>query len=123
MATTRAVKAVQATEAAADRTLRAVAAASDMRRTATDLRKAGASYSQIAKQVGYATTTAAHKAVGTVLADNGKEPTAEVVRMELERLDAMLLGLWAQARSGHLGAVDRVLKIMERRAAYLGLDG
>ena len=33
-----------------------------------------------------------------------------------------MLGVWKQAKDGHLGAIDRVLKIQERRAKLLGLD-
>lgn len=47
---------------------------------------------------------------------------AELVRLELERLDRMLLAIWQQVVSGHLGAVDRGLRISERRAKMLGLD-
>ena len=43
-------------------------------------------------------------------------------RMELERLSMMGAGIWAQATSGDFNAIDRYLKIMERRAKYLGLD-
>ena len=34
----------------------------------------------------------------------------------------MLQGLWPRARKGEAAAVDRVLKIGERRAKLLGLD-
>lgn len=47
---------------------------------------------------------------------------AELRAEEVSRLDAMLAGLWPDARRGHLGAVDRVLRLMERRARLLGLD-
>ena len=46
----------------------------------------------------------------------------DLMTLELDRLDAMLLGLWQRARSGDEKAVDRVLRIMERRARLLGLD-
>jgi hypothetical protein len=49
-------------------------------------------------------------------------PTRDVVAGELDRLDAMLQGLWPQARRGQPAAVDRVLRIMDRRADYLGLN-
>jgi len=45
-----------------------------------------------------------------------------VLQLELERLDAMQAAIWDDAMNGHLGAIDRVLKIMERRAKLLGLD-
>jgi hypothetical protein len=42
--------------------------------------------------------------------------------MELHRLDQMLLGLWRDAVSGNVKAVGTALRIMDRRARYLGLD-
>ena len=41
---------------------------------------------------------------------------------ELARLDRMQVGLWPQVIKGNHGAIDRVLRIMERRARLLGLD-
>ena len=46
----------------------------------------------------------------------------EVLGEELDRLDKMLQGLWSEARRGNYHSIDRVLRIMERRARYLGLD-
>ena len=37
-------------------------------------------------------------------------------------LDAMMAGIWVSVRGGNLQAIDRALKIMARRAEYLGLD-
>lgn len=51
-----------------------------------------------------------------------QESIGTMVQLELERLDAILMGIWGQASSGHLGAIDRVLKIMDRRARLTGLD-
>jgi len=42
--------------------------------------------------------------------------------LELLRLDELLNALWDTAIAGDLKAVDRVLKVMERRAKLLGLD-
>lgn len=50
------------------------------------------------------------------------EAAAEISRLEQESLDQMQASVWAQALSGHMGALDRVLRIMERRARLLGLD-
>ena len=40
----------------------------------------------------------------------------------MERLDGLLLALAGPIKAGHLGAIDRALHIMERRARLLGLD-
>lgn len=96
--------------------------AAEKRARALELRKAGATYDQIARQVGFSERGAAYRAVQTALLEITQEPAQEVRQLELERLDAMLLGLWPAARKGKEGAVDRVLRIMERRAKLLGLD-
>jgi hypothetical protein len=96
--------------------------AAERRARALELRKAGATYDQIATQLGFANRGGAYRAVATALKEITAEPAEEVRALELERLDAMLLGLWPQARKGSNGAVDRVLRIMERRAKLLGLD-
>ena len=96
--------------------------AAEKRARALELRKAGATYDQIAQQVGYAERGSAYRAVQTALQAITQEPAQEVRQLEVERLDAMLLGLWPAARKGKEGAVDRVLRIMERRAKLLGLD-
>lgn len=94
----------------------------EKQRQVLELRKAGADYETIAKKVGYANRSAAYKACQSALERVTKEPAEEVLALELGRLDGMLLGLWPNARIGHLGAIDRVLRIMERRSKYLGLD-
>lgn len=96
--------------------------AAEKRQRALELRKAGATYDKIAQQVGYSNRGNAQRAVQTALREVTADPAREVIAIELERLDAMLLGLWGQARTGHLGSIDRVLRIQERRASYLGLD-
>lgn len=47
---------------------------------------------------------------------------AEARGQDLQRLDRLLAGIWDQARKGHLGAIDRVVKVLERRAKILGYD-
>lgn len=47
----------------------------------------------------------------------------EAVRqLALERLNIAHLAIWQQVRDGHLGAIDRFLRISDRRARLLGLD-
>jgi len=101
------------------------------------MRKAGASYREIA--------SATAKKFGTEQLPNGwdcryaymdvkreldklhnviGEEAADVRQMEVERLNDMLKALYVKAtrRDPDYGAVDRVLKIMRRRADLLGLD-
>lgn len=50
------------------------------------------------------------------------EGADEVLRIELERLDRLTEALWSRATAGDEAAIDKVLKIMDRRARYLGLN-
>jgi hypothetical protein len=86
------------------------------------LRKAGLGYAAIARQLGYAGASGAYKAIMTALRALTREPAEELRALELARLDDLLAGLWADARRGNVAKVDRVLKVMARRAALLGLD-
>lgn len=98
-------------------------------RRAVELHLAGATYEQIADQLGYGSRQAAHKAVTRQLARDGADHRKagrvpdhvrqEVINSELARLDAMQMGLWARARRGDVQAIDRVLKIGERRVDLL----
>lgn len=91
---------------------------------ALELRKAGASYAQIAEVLGIS-RSAAHKAVARALDKviaEVRENADRLRALELERLDHLSRELWRQALKGHLGAIDRLLKVMERRAKLLGLD-
>lgn len=91
---------------------------------ALELRRAGRSYSEIAAALG-ASKGFAHKLVHQGLADAREAiaGSADALRAEeASRLDALLTATWPDARRGNLSAVDRVLKIMERRAKLLGLD-
>lgn len=44
------------------------------------------------------------------------------IALELRRCDRLINTLWNDATDGKPGAIDRVLKVMERRAKLLGLD-
>lgn len=94
----------------------------ERQKQALDLRKAGATYDAIAKKLEYANGSGAEHAVKAALKATIQDSADDVRRMELERLDALLLQMWTQTQKGNLGAVDRVLRIMERRSKLLGLD-
>jgi hypothetical protein len=94
----------------------------EKQRRALELRKAGATFEMIADSLGYASPTGAAKAVKTAIHNIIKEPAEEVRDMEVARCDAMLFAIWPQVKQGNHGAIDRALRIQERRASYLGLD-
>lgn len=91
---------------------------------ALELRRMGKSYSEIATALDLSKVHA-HRLVHAGL-EHAREQVAssadDLRAEEVSRLDAMLSGVWPDARKGHQGAVDRVLKIMERRSKLLGLD-
>lgn len=100
------------------------AVVAERRKKALELRKAGATYDDIGKQLGIS-KHAAYKHVMAALKEIREEvaeDARDVLRLELERLDYMQMRLWQQVQQGHNGAVDRVLRIMERRAKLLGID-
>ncbi len=94
----------------------------EQQRKALELRKAGANHDQIAQQLKVANRSVAWKLVQDAIHEIIREPAEEVLQLELARLDAMLLGVWTKAKGGDSHAIDRALRIMDRRAAYLGLD-
>jgi hypothetical protein len=51
-----------------------------------------------------------------------KEPTEAALYMELERLDELQQVYWEPAIQGNMRAGEFVLRIMDRRAKFLGLD-
>ena len=97
--------------------------AHDRQLQALNLRKAGMTYDAIAVAAGYKSKQAAWKAVGAALKMTLREEgTDELRSLEVERVDVALKSIWAQVLSGNLGAVDRFIRLSERRARLLGLD-
>lgn len=99
--------------------------ARDKAQRALDLRLAGKSFDAIAKEVGYASRSGAFMAVDELLKARIAEATEnadELIRLELERLDMMANALWSKVKKGDAPAIDRMIKIQDRRAKYLGLD-
>lgn len=89
---------------------------------ALELRTQGKTLDYIARTVGYASTSGAYKAIISGLQRTLQEPADELRKLELERLDIMQEAIWWAASHGQPQAVDRALRIMERRAKYMGLD-
>jgi hypothetical protein len=92
----------------------------DKQLEALRMRMAGKSYFDIAEALGYAGWSGAHKAVSAGLKKTLQEPADEVRRLEIERLDNLLESIWQYRMKPDY--LDRILKIMERRAKLLGLD-
>lgn len=85
--------------------------------------KAGATYRQIAKQVGCSVATVARD-YQDILADWRAEHAStinEAVVKHVARLDALLMAVWARATQGNLQAIDRALKILDQIADVYGM--
>lgn len=97
-------------------------AIAERNKRALELRKAGATWAQIAEQCGFNSFQAAHVCVRTELDKLPKEAAEELRIVQRERLERMYLSIFPQIQQGHLGAIDRGLRIMERQAKLDGLD-
>ncbi len=100
----------------------AITVAERQRQSPLELRKNGATWQQIADTLGYASRAGARKALTTAMSKLTREPAAELRQLELARPDSMTFAISSQVRAGHLGAIDRAPRIMERRAKYTGID-
>lgn len=112
---------------------------------AARLRARGHGYQEIAEQLGYQNDSGAYKAVQRALVHTMAEPAEEVRALQLEQLDRLTAAALAVLERNHvtvshgriirddedkpllddgpvLTAIDRLLKIQERRAKLLGLD-
>lgn len=89
---------------------------------ALKLRQAGISYEDIARRVGYRSASGAYQAVKSAMRKTLREPADELRQMEISRLDVALFAIWPAVKRGDLFAIDRFLKICERRSRLLGLD-
>lgn len=92
--------------------------------TAYKLRLQGYSYSAIADTLGYAGAAGAfhaykraRKKIDDVIID-----VKEQRDLAISRMDRLLQAVWDRADNGYLPAIDRALKIEERRSKILGID-
>lgn len=99
--------------------------AAERKKKAVHLRRAGYTQREIAEQIGVSVGRVCkilQEALSEYAAETAQE-VSELKRTELARLDAALRGIWPRVVSGNLGAIDRMIKIMERRAKLMALDG
>ena len=98
--------------------------AAQLEQKCLELRSAGLSFREIARELKVAPATA-YKAVARGLAAVNagcREQAQELRALEALRLDQLQAALWERATDGDVRAIDRILRIMERRARLLGLD-
>lgn len=96
----------------------------ERRREAIDLRRQGLTFEAIGERMGISRQSA-HELVQKAMVEF-RTDTAEAVedhrRLELARLERIAEILWPAVEEGRGDAVDRVLKVAQRKAALLGLD-
>ncbi len=96
----------------------------EKRQKCLELRKFGASFRSISEQQGISLGQV-HKYVSDALAEINQltiTDAKQLRELELQRLDTATLAIAKLVKQGHLGAVDRWLRIGERRSKLLGLD-
>jgi hypothetical protein len=89
-----------------------------------DLRARGWAFSAIGEHLGItreAARRAYHRGLARLIEDN-RETIEQQRAIVLRQLAALLDGVWDAATGGDLQAVDRALRILERRSRLLGLD-
>jgi hypothetical protein len=98
--------------------------ASERRARAVELRCAGLTFDAIGKELGI-TRQGVQKHLDAVLDAHAATITEHAERLralQLERIEAGIRGLWPSYSRGDYGAVDRMVKLLQRQAALLGLD-
>lgn len=97
----------------------------ERRKKAIQLRVEGCTYAEIGEELGCCEATAYGdvKAVLEQTAKEAREAATEVIAVELQRLDvATKLALREIQQANNIQAIDRLVKVQERRAKLLGLD-
>lgn len=96
----------------------------DRERRAFAMRLNGATFAAIGKALGLSTPGAyqAYKRALRRGREELAEETADHIALDAARLDKLIHAKWKSAVAGDNDAIDRVLRLLERRARLLGLD-
>ena len=89
---------------------------------AMQMRIAGLTYEVISRQMGWANKSVAYNACMREMIRLKKEPAQELRTLELLRIDRAQAAIWDQVIKGNHGAIDRFVRLSERRSRILGLD-
>ena len=93
----------------------------ELTRQCLELRLAGANLEAIGRQVGLHKSNVSRR-IKDALADIPAAEADALRAIENERLDGMQVAIWSRVRQGDLGAIDRAIRISERRSRLNGLD-
>ena len=89
---------------------------------ALQLRLQGLEYAEIAERLGYADKASAYVAIRDLIARHSYEGVDEMRTVEGMKLNKLEAKLWDLVDAGDLAAIDRLIKVMQRRANLYGLD-
>lgn len=103
-------------------TVHEIAEVRERQRKAVELALTGMSLDQIAEQLEYADKSGAWRAINSTLNRQEAAAVKDMRILENARLDRLQTVLWPLALEGDLKAVDRLLRLFERRARLNGLD-
>jgi hypothetical protein len=96
--------------------------AMEKQRMAVALKRHGATYEQIAQQLGYRDRGTARRALLAAVERWGAKDVQEYVDIEVDKLDYYLRVLAPKIEKGDVKAIGMALKASERRSKLLGLD-
>lgn len=88
-------------------------------------RRQGMQYVQLVEEhpeLGYSSASAARKDCQRALAVVVAEPAKDLLTLELTRIDELWQAIHAKGMAGDLWAIDRLMRMSERRAKLAGLD-
>jgi|APGre2960657468_1045069.scaffolds.fasta_scaffold139967_1 hypothetical protein len=91
-------------------------------RRAIALKLAGASYAQIAQQLGYSDASGARKAVQRGMKSSLQESGGELKKIHYGRLEHMLMLLWPDVNTRDLASMSAALAVMDRMERLYGLN-
>ena len=91
-------------------------------RRAMSLKLAGASYAQIALNLGYHDASGARKAVQRGMKNALHETSGELKKIHYGRLEHMLMLLWADVNNRDLASMSAALAVMDRMERLYGLN-
>ena len=94
----------------------------EKQKRAMALKLAGASYAQIAENLGYADSSGAHKAVAVGMKSSLQENAGELRKIHYGRLEHMLMLVWPAVNQGDSHAVNSALQVMDRMERLYGLN-
>lgn len=96
--------------------------ARERQHAALELRKAGATYKDIARQLNYSSPQAAFRAVKQLLEETKQESTTEFRKVQFERLNYMILKLWPRVQAGEDRAIAQVASLMAQQDRLMGTE-